>query len=217
MSKPDYLTEDNINPHDQKFLCISFFNKKNIKQVIENNNDYLPDEEKEEYAVENNIFAFKFRGAFRTYDEAAAHAKKLQSVDEYHNVYVAESGKWCPFMLDDDDKLVESSEYANEELNSMMKKYMENQEKAKIFHEYRKNDLIKKNIEENLSLKKTNHDEANQLLTNTTDKEERKKIKSSLNAIQEQIEKLENKKKDLEDLEIIYKQKLKIGSSILEN
>jgi hypothetical protein len=212
MTTQDYLIEDNINPHDQKFVCISFFNKKNIKQVIDNNNEHVDDENKEEYSVDKNIFAFKVRGCFKTYEEASSHAKKLQSVDEYHNVYVAECSKWCPFMLDDDDKVVESSEYANEELNNMMKKYMENQEKAKLFHEYRKNDLIKKNIEENLQLKKSNQNETETLLENATNKEEKTKIKKSLTAIKEQIEKLETRKKEIESLELQFKDKLKLNN-----
>jgi hypothetical protein len=111
-------------------------------------------------------------------------------------------------MFEDDDKLVESSEYANDELNTMMKTYMENQEKAKIFHEYRKNDLIKKNIEDNIKLKKDNILETESLLENTNDNEEKKKIKTSLSAIKEQIEKLEDRHSELLEQEKTLKTKL---------
>ena len=207
-TKIDYLTEDNINPIDQKFVCISFFNKKNIKQIVDNNNEHLDDEHKIDYSIDNNRLAIKVRGCFKTYEDASAHAKKLQSIDEYHNVYVAECNKWCPFMIEDDDKLVESSEYANDELNTMMKTYMENQEKAKIFHEYRKNDLIKKNIEDNIKLKKDNILETESLLENTNDNDEKKKIKTSLSAIKEQIEKLEDRHSELLEQEKTLKTKL---------
>ena len=207
-TKIDYLTEDNINPIDQKFVCISFFNKKNIKQIVDNNNEHLDNDDKVEYSTDNNILAIKVRGCFKTYEDASAHAKKLQSIDEYHNVYVAECNKWCPFMIDDDDKLVETSEYANDELNTMMKTYMENQEKAKIFHEYRKNDLIKKNIEDNIKLKKDNILETETLLENTSDNEEKNKIKTSLSSIKEQIEKLENRHEELLEQEKTLKTKL---------
>jgi hypothetical protein len=207
-TKIDYLTEDNINPIDQKFVCISFFNKKNIKQIVDNNNEHLDNDNKVEYSTDNNILAIKVRGCFKTYEDASAHAKKLQSIDEYHNVYVAECNKWCPFMIEDDDKLVESSEYANEELNTMMKTYMENQEKAKIFHEYRKTDLIKKNIEDNIKLKKDNILETETLLENTDDNEEKNKIKTSLSAIKEQIEKLEDRHNELLEQEKTLKTKL---------
>lgn len=207
-TKIDYLTEDNINPTDQKFVCISFFNKKNIKQIVDNNNEHVEDEKKIDYSTDNNILAIKVRGCFKTYEDASSHAKKLQSIDEYHNVYVAECNKWCPFMIEDDDKLVESSEYANDELNSMMKTYMENQEKAKLFHEYRKNDLIKKNIEDNIKLKKDNILETESLLENTNDNEEKVKIKTSLSGIKDQIEKLENRHTELLEQEKLLKTKI---------
>ena len=36
MSKIDYLTEDNINPPDQKFICVSFFSKKILATYCRN-------------------------------------------------------------------------------------------------------------------------------------------------------------------------------------
>ena len=87
MSSTNYLTEDSINPPNQQFICISFFNKKHVKQVIDNNNEYIQDEEsKESYSDENNVLAIKFRGAFSTQEQAAAHAHKLQSIDKNHSV-----------------------------------------------------------------------------------------------------------------------------------
>ena len=50
-----------------------------------------------------------------------------------------EMGKWLPFDPNPDSQAVKDSEYANEELNKMMKGYLENQEKAKLYHEQRKN------------------------------------------------------------------------------
>ena len=34
----DYLTEDTFNPPNQNFICVSFFSKNYVKQVIDNNN-----------------------------------------------------------------------------------------------------------------------------------------------------------------------------------
>ena len=57
MTKTDLLTEDTINPKDQKFICISFLTDKENKTTLS---------------------GIKVRGAFATYEEACAHAKKLQ-------------------------------------------------------------------------------------------------------------------------------------------
>ena len=119
MSKVDYLTEDTINPPDQKFYCVSFFTKNYVKKVIDNNNDYIVDEKKEDYSTDNNVFAFKIRGGFRSYEDACEHAKRLNSVDPHHHVYVCDAGLWNAFKVEDDDKFVSQTEHANEELNDM--------------------------------------------------------------------------------------------------
>ena len=209
MDKIDYLTEDTINPPDQQYICVSFFSKNYIKQVIDNNNEYRSEETKEHYSVDDNIFALKFRGAFPTYELACNHAEKLRSVDQYHNVYVMENSKWCAFMIDDNDKYVKQTEHANEQLNDMMKKYLENQEKAKLYHEFRKNKMMTKNLEENLENKKTCMDEIMTDYNNTSDKATKSQIKSKKKTIEEQILKLEEKKKELEDQTQQLEQKLK--------
>jgi hypothetical protein len=216
MSKIDYLTEDTINPPDQQFICVSFFSKNYIKQAIDNNNEYRKEEEKESYSTEDNVFAFKFRGAFSTYEAACKHAEKLRSVDQHHNVYVMENGKWCAFKIDDDDKHVKQTEHANDQLNDMMKKYMENQEKAKLYHEFRKNQMVQKSLEENLENRIQNMNETEQLLKETTDKSERKKLKEKRETIEEQIKKLEERKLDLDTQSKLLEDKLKLGQLNIE-
>lgn len=213
MSKVDYLTEDTINPPDQKFYCVSFFTKNYVKKVIDNNNDYVVNDKKEDYSTDNNVFAFKIRGGFRTYEEACEHAKKLQSVDPHHHVYVSDAGLWNAFKIDDDDKYVKQSEEANEELNEMMKKYLENQEKAKLYHEYRKNQMIMQSIEENLSNRNSTLDETVNELKEVSGKEDRKKLKEKRESIEEQIRKLEERKKDIDEQCKVMESKLKINNS----
>jgi len=211
MSKVDYLTEDTINPPDQQFVCVSFFSKNYIKQAIDNNNEYRKEEEKESYSTEDNVFALKFRGAFSTYESACKHAEKLRSVDPDHNVYVMDNGKWCAFMIDDNDKYVKQTEHANEQLNDMMKKYMENQEKAKLYHEFRKNQLVKQSLEENLQNRMASIEETNNQLKDITDKDERRKLKDKKESIEEQIRKLEEKKLDIEEQSKNLESKLNLG------
>jgi len=211
MSKVDYLTEDTINPPDQQFVCVSFFSKNYIKQAIDNNNEYRKEEEKESYSTEDNVFALKFRGAFSTYESACKHAEKLRSVDPDHNVYVMDNGKWCAFMIDDNDKYVKQTEHANEQLNDMMKKYMENQEKAKLYHEFRKNQLVKQSLEENLQNRLASIEETNNQLKDVTDKDERRKLKDKKESIEDQIRKLEEKKSDIEEQTKNLENKLKLG------
>jgi Family of unknown function (DUF5832) len=72
------------------------------------------------------VRGLKIRGTYSTYEEAAARAKRLQRNDPIHNIYVAEVGKWIPW--DPDVTEVKEQEYAEDQLNTLMKKYKENEE-----------------------------------------------------------------------------------------
>jgi molecular chaperone DnaK (HSP70) len=178
MSKVDYLTEDTILPDGQNFVCISFLTDKENKTTLS---------------------GIKVRGGFSTYEEACGHAKKVQTVDPYFNVFVGEMGKWLPFDPNPDSHSVKDSEYANEQLNNMMKSYMENQEKAKLYHEQRKNELVRQNILENLATRQDNLKDAKKRLNKAQNEEDKKTLESSVLEIEEQISKMELKKQELDD------------------
>ena len=175
MSTQDHLTEDStFLPENQKFVCISFLTPTKEDQTT--------------------LSGVKIRGVFSTYEEACLHAKKIQSYDEYHNVFVGEMGKWLAFDPNPESEYVKDSEYANEKLNSIMKNYKENQEKSKLFHEHQKNIQIQKNLQSNIDQKKKNKE---QLVTEETGK---RNITSSLEEIDKQIKKMEERKQELEDI-----------------
>jgi chromosome condensin MukBEF ATPase and DNA-binding subunit MukB len=179
MTNIDYLTEDNILPDHQKFVCLSFLTK--------------TDDDTQKFNIKGGI---KIRGVFSTYELACEYAKKVQSIDTYFNVYVGEMGKWLEF--DPDPNSIKESEYANEELNSMMKSYLENQEKAKIFHEHRKNELIRNNILDNLNTRRDNLKDLHTKIKEAVNEDEKQKLESSVNSIEDQIKKLDDKKKNLD-------------------
>jgi len=214
MLKKDYLSEDKINPIDQIWACVSFFSKHFVKQSVDNLNDYIDEikkGEKEEYSTEDDVLAFKFRGAFKTFEEASKHAEELRDLDSAHHVYVMECGKWCAFKIKDDNKYIEQTEHANAELNDMMKKYEENQKKSQLYHEFRKNLLIKQSLEENLENRMKNINDTNTELENITDKIERKKLKDKKSSLEDQIQKLEERKKEIEEQSKELEVKLKLG------
>jgi len=75
MSK-DYLDEDPID-ESQKFCVYSFLSPEGIMNC--------------------NIRAVKFRGAFPTIEKAKEHMQKLEKIDKYMKMWIAESGKWVEF------------------------------------------------------------------------------------------------------------------------
>jgi hypothetical protein len=72
------------------------------------------------------VRGLKIRGTYGSHEEAVARAKRLQKLDPIHNIFVAEVGKWLPWDPETTD--VKDEEYAEDELNVLMKKYKENQE-----------------------------------------------------------------------------------------
>jgi hypothetical protein len=85
-----------------------------------------------------SIRGVKVRGVFSNPKEAELKAKKLQNKDKYHNIFMADVGKWTPW--DPNPNEVHDQEYNNDQLNSLMKKYKENEDsREKFFDERTKN------------------------------------------------------------------------------
>ncbi len=78
----------------------------------------------------------KVRGVFSSEAEAAVRAKRLQKADPSFNIYQGYVGKWMAW--EPDANKVGNQEYANEELNTLMKKYRENEESRDVFYNEQK-------------------------------------------------------------------------------
>jgi hypothetical protein len=86
------------------------------------------------------IRGIKVRGVFSSEAEASVRAKRLQKADPNFNVYMGAVGKWMAW--EPDPNKVADSEYANEQLNTLMKKYRENEEDRETFYNEQKNSRI---------------------------------------------------------------------------
>lgn len=157
MSEEDFLESD-PQIRGQNYCCLSFvspeevLNNKNVffvhkflktiaknydldEESIENKYKdfmYLNQEKLESEFYEKNEFkttvrGIKVRGSYDTLQEAQAKAKKLQQNDKNFNVYIGQVGFWLPW--DPNPHNIDSQEYAESELNNLVKKYRENQEK----------------------------------------------------------------------------------------
>ena len=217
--KKDYLTEDPVIP-SLKYYCVSFFNKFNVKQTIDNNNEYKEElftgadqSNKEDYSTDNNILGLKIRGGFSNLEDARKHAKKLSDIDPYHHIYVTEGGKWCAFVMKESDtnNYVEQTEYANDQLNEMMKKYNDNQDKAKVYHEYRKNQMITKNLNENLQNREEMLEKTKKELDECTDTTAKQTLTEKLSLLDDQINKMLERKAELQEKETNMSKTLKLG------
>ena len=157
MSEEDFLESD-PQIRGQNYCCLSFvspeevLNNKNVffvhkflktiaknydldEESIENkykdfmyiNQEKLESEFYEKNEFKTTVRGIKVRGSYDTLQEAQAKAKKLQQNDKNFNVYIGQVGFWLPW--DPNPHNIDSQEYAESELNTLVKKYRENQEK----------------------------------------------------------------------------------------
>jgi len=99
-----------------------------------------------EYLEKNNfqttIRGLKIRGSYETLVEAQKRAEYLKKSDGKFDVYVAEVGCWCPWAPKPLE--IPDQEYAETELNTLMKKYKENLDEKELFYKTRTEELAKK-------------------------------------------------------------------------
>jgi hypothetical protein len=119
--------------------------RKNLKEITatkisEDYDDFMYKNKtklEDEFYAKNNfrttVRGLKVRGVYSSQQEAIARSKKLQRSDPIHNIFVGEIGKWLPWDPSPND--VAEQEYAEEQLNTLMKKYKENEEAREEFYQ----------------------------------------------------------------------------------
>lgn len=106
-----------------------FKNKKRLEDEFHAANDFR-----------TTVQGLKVRGVYDTYNEALGRAKTLQKLDPSFNVYVGQVGFWLPWDPDPHD--VADQEYADEQLNMLMKKYKENESQRDEFYAQNKKERL---------------------------------------------------------------------------
>jgi hypothetical protein len=86
------------------------------------------------------VRGLKIRGTYSNKEEAVARSKKLQRLDTAHNIFVGEVGKWLPW--DPEPSQVGEQEYAEEELNTLMKKYKENEDAKEVYEREKRTKMM---------------------------------------------------------------------------
>ena len=107
-----------------KFEDFKYKNEKTLHDTFNEENDF-----------KTNVRGVKVRGVYDIKKEAEYRAKLLQNQDKNHNVFVAEVGYWLPW--DPSSSYIDdiSGEYLNKDLNTLMKKYQENQDDKNLHFE----------------------------------------------------------------------------------
>jgi hypothetical protein len=101
-----------------------------------------------------NVRGVKVRRSFPTVEEAQVMAKVLQRKYPKDNLYIGKVGTWLPW--DPSEHLMPEVEYAEKELNELMRRYKENEANKEIFFADEREAKIKAQKEENEKRRKAN-------------------------------------------------------------
>ena len=91
-------------------------------------------------SFKTSVHGFKIRGVYDTVEEATTRAKAVKRFDDKFDVFVSEVGCWCPWSPPPD--AIKDVEYAEAQLNTLMKKYGEGQEARDEVYNTRKDDKV---------------------------------------------------------------------------
>jgi hypothetical protein len=164
-------------PKGQNWGCFSFLRSKNENDKI-------------------TVVGIRLAGVYMTYEEAQTRAKEVQQEDNRFHVFVGElNGDFLPFDPSPNSAAAGESEYANEQLNAIMKGHEESQKNAKLHHELRKNEKMIDNINDNIKAQTENKEELTQKLSKAKTVDEAKTITTCLDSIDKQINALEERLK----------------------
>lgn len=177
----DYLEEDKPIT-GQKYVCLSFISPENVlddkktfyfynylksvnpefnktytefkedfKYYQEDNQESIQEEFDNIVEYQTNVRGVKVRGVYDNIRAANIRAKVLQKLDRSFHVYVGQVGFWLPW--DPTANHIEEQEYAEPELNRLVKEYKKNETKKDMFYEEQKREKQKAAMEENIRLK----------------------------------------------------------------
>lgn len=107
---------------------------------VQDKTEVLEKEFHEQNEFQTSIRGIKVRGVFDTIQEAQARSEKLRKLENNKfSIFVAQVGCWCPWSPNPEH--IDNQEFAETELNTLMKKYEENQENKNQFFEQRKSEM----------------------------------------------------------------------------
>jgi hypothetical protein len=92
------------------------------------------------------VRGIKVRGAFETLREAQVRAEVLKRMGDKFDIFIGQVGTWCPWSPNPED--LADQEFAETQLNTLMKKYKENVQLKDAFFEQRKQEKIEKSLAE---------------------------------------------------------------------
>ena len=118
-------------------------NEKDLQELYDNKVEF-----------QTNMRGVKVRRCFASVEETQMFAKVLQRRYPKDNLFIGKVGAWLPW--DPSEHLMPEVEYAERELNELMRRYKENEVNKEMFFADQREESIKKQKDENERRRKAN-------------------------------------------------------------
>ena len=133
----DSIKENNayiFNPKDmsEQYGFYKSINNHDLESSYHRDNNFI-----------TSIRGIKVRGVFDTIEEAKNRCEFIKKIDNKFNIYIAQVGCWCPWSPN--PECLENQEYAETQLNTLMKEYKKNMNDKDVLFEGRKSALFANN------------------------------------------------------------------------
>ena len=130
----DSVKENNsylFNPKDmsEQYTFYKSVNNHDLESSFHRDNNFT-----------TSIRGIKVRGVFDSLEEAKNRSEFIKKIDDKFNIYIAQVGCWCPWSPNPDS--LENQEYAETQLNTLMKEYKKNMNDKDVVFENRKTTLF---------------------------------------------------------------------------
>lgn len=142
-------------------LAIKYPGDAELFKVIRENHDFVLDAERlpeqfrfysaansealerdfhEQRNFQTTIRGFKIRGVYDTQREAQVRSEVLKRSGDRHSIYICQVGAWCPWSPNPDE--ISDSQYAETQLNTLMKAYRDQEQLRDEEYERRKSRAV---------------------------------------------------------------------------
>ena len=137
-----------------RFLFNKTHMQEEYKYFMDEKSEQLDKEFSETVDYQTNVRGIKVRGSYDSMREAQIRSEVLKRKDKKHNIFIAQVGCWCPW--DPCADQIDDQHYGEDQLNTLMQKYKENQaQKDEVFDE-RKEEMLTAQKEKNNRVKEQN-------------------------------------------------------------
>lgn len=111
-----------------------------FKFFKQHSSDKIEQEFHEINTYRSSIRGIKVRGVFETLKEAQVRAELLRRLGDKFDIFVGQVGVWCPWSPNPEE--IQNQEYAETQLNTLVKNYRENMELRDEFYAKRKDEKL---------------------------------------------------------------------------